>query len=178
MGTVQALSTIVEAAKILRDYDSIKFIMVGSGSRVEWLKSEIKKNNLSNIELPGRFPLYLMPAIMGGASALLVSLIKNPIISQTIPSKLQAYLAAGKPIIASLDGEGSRILHDAKAGVSVPAEDASALAGAILYLKSLSKVDLDEMGRNARSYYDNNFEPRLLGQKLMQLLSDTQGRKL
>lgn len=67
-----------------------------------------------------------MPSIMAGASVLLVSLIKSEIMSLTIPSKVQAYLAAGKPIIASLDGEGARVIIEIWCRFSSSAEDAAA----------------------------------------------------
>ena len=170
MGTVQSLDAIVSAAEILRDDEDIRFVMVGSGSRAEWLKSEIARRNLANVQLPGRFPLSAMPSIMSQASALLVSLVKSPIMSQTVPSKVQAYLAAGKPIIASLDGEGVRVILEAGAGVAAPAEDARGLADAIRDLKSRPTLELERMGQNARIFYEQNFEPRRLAQRLKGML--------
>jgi glycosyltransferase involved in cell wall biosynthesis len=174
MGTVQSLDTIVSAAEILRGEKSIRLVMVGSGSRVDWLKTEIERRNLTNVRLAGRFPLSSMPSIMANASALLVSLKKSQIMSQTVPSKVQAYLAAGKPIIASLDGEGARIVLEAGAGVAAPAEDAQGLANAIRDLKSKPAVELERIGLNARTYYEQNFEPHLLARKLSFLLAAAQ----
>ncbi len=173
LGTVQALETILAAAGILRDEKDITLILVGSGSRVEWLKTEIARENLFNVQLPGRFPLSSMPSIMSRASALLVSLVKSPIMSQTVPSKVQAYMAAGKPIIASLDGEGARVILEAGAGVACRAEDAIGLADAIRTLRSAPPAQLECMGQNARAYYESNFEPRFLARKLKESLQLT-----
>src|SRR5690606_21096955 len=98
----------------------------------EWLRQEVVRRQLGNVQLAGRYVPEAMPGILAQASALLVSLVRSPIMSQTVPSKVQAYLAAGKPIIASLDGEGAQVLNDSGAGVSCPAEDAAALAKAVL----------------------------------------------
>ncbi|QWD81942.1 glycosyltransferase family 4 protein [Polynucleobacter sp. MWH-S4W17] len=171
MGAVQSLDTILGAAEILRQDKSIKLIMVGGGSRVEWLMSEVVRRGLTNIDFQGRLPLSFMPAIMAQASALLVSLSRGQIMSQTIPSKIQAYLAAGRPIIASLDGEGGRIILEAGAGVVAPSEDVRGLANAILELSAMGKDELAGMGQKARTYYEENFEPRLLAQKLKKLLA-------
>lgn len=170
LGTVQALETILDAAEILREEGRISLYLIGSGSRSEWLKSEISRRNLANVKLPGRFPLTAMPSIMSRASALLVSLVRNPVMSQTVPSKIQAYLAAGKPVIASLDGEGAKLILEAGAGVSSPAEDARGLAEAILNLYRCPTEELIHMGENARIYYEANFEPRLLASRLKQHL--------
>ena len=67
LGTVQALDTILSAAEILRDEKDIALILVGSGSRDEWMKSEIARRNLVNVQLPGRFPLSSMPSIMSSS---------------------------------------------------------------------------------------------------------------
>lgn len=174
LGTVQALETILDAAEILREEAGITLYLIGSGSRSDWLRSEISRRNLDNVQLPGRFPLTAMPPIMTHASVLLVSLVKSPIMSQTVPSKVQAYLAAGRPIIASLDGEGARVILEACAGVASPAEDDRGLADAILLLRGLPTDELERMGKNARAYYEANFEPRLLALKLKQALSGIQ----
>lgn len=170
LGTVQALETIVEAARLLSHLPNIRFILIGSGSRSGWLQSEIARLGLTNIQLPGRFPPEAMPGILSQASALLVSLARSPIMSQTIPSKVQAYLAAGKPIIASLDGEGARVIKDAQAGLACPAEDAAALANAVTELESADPAALLRMGANSRLYYEAHFQPDHLAAQLIQRL--------
>ena len=176
LGTVQALDTVLQAAILLRQESDVSFVLVGSGSRSEWLQGEIARLGLENVRLPGRFPPSAMPAIMEKASALLVSLTSNPIMSQTVPSKVQAYLAAGKPIIAALEGEGARIVKEAGAGVVCPAEDAVALVSAIKQLRDMPKAQLERMGENAGKYYQENFEPRMLATRLLKILSEPEGR--
>ena len=177
LGTVQSLETIIGAAELLLDEKDITLILVGSGSRSEWLKSEIARRNLSNVRLPGRFPLSAMPSIMSSASALLVSLVRSKIMSQTVPSKVQAYLAAGKPIIASLDGEGASVILEAGAGIASAAEDVSGLACAIRKLRDSPTHVREEMGKNARAYYENHFEPRFLARNLKEALLATRTKR-
>ena len=174
LGTVQALETILDTANILREEAGIALYLIGGGSRSDWLRSEVSSRRLTNVQLPGRFPLKAMPSIMTRASALLVTLVRSPIMSQTVPSKIQAYLAAGRPIIASLDGEGARVILEAGAGVVSPAEDARGLADAILLLRGLPTDELEQIGKNARAYYEANFEPRMLALKLKNALSGIQ----
>lgn len=173
LGTVQALETIVEAARLLREETDIRFVLIGSGSRLASLNADITRLNLLNIQLPGRFPVEEMPAILNQASALLVSLVRDPIVSLTVPGKVQAYLAARKPIIACMDGEGARIVMEAGAGVACPAEDAVALAAAVKKLRDTPQQELDLMGEHAGEYYLNNFEPKMLGAQLKKILSET-----
>src|SRR3546814_8917605 len=77
-----------------------------------------------------------MPAIYAQADALLLTLIDDPLIAQTVPSKLQSYLAAGVPIVAAVNGEAGEIVRAAGAGIACPANDAQALADAIRALKA------------------------------------------
>lgn len=172
LGTVQALDTVLAAAQLLRDKQDVRFVLVGSGSRSEWLQQEVNRLGLNNVKMPGRYAPADMPGILAQASAVLVSLVKDPIISQTVPSKVQAYLAAGKPIIASLDGEGARVVMDAGAGVACPAEDAQALADAVLQLRNALPVERQQMAQRGLIYYEQHFEPTLLAKRLAQILAD------
>jgi glycosyltransferase involved in cell wall biosynthesis len=166
LGTVQSLDTILEAAERVCDLTDVRFVFVGSGSRDGWLADEVRRRGLTNVQLVGRFAADLMPSILSQASALLVTLVQNPIMAQTIPSKIQAYLAAGKPILAGLDGEGAAIVLEAKAGLVCPAEDGPGLADAVRRLYALSEVDRDKMGAAGRAYYQRHFDPAVLAERL------------
>lgn len=167
LGTVQALDTVLAAAQLLRNEADVRFVLVGSGSRSEWLRQESERLGLTNILLPGRFAPQQMPGILAQASALLVSLARDPTMAQTVPSKIQAYLAAARPIIASLDGEGARVVADAGAGVTCPAEDAKALADAVRWLKALPPEERNRMALLGRSYYERHFDPGALAVQLI-----------
>lgn len=168
LGTVQALGTVLDAAELLLPHPDVRMVLVGSGSRSEWLQKEVTRRQLDNVQLVGRFAPEVMPGILTQASALLVSLVRSPIMSQTVPSKMQAYLAAGKPIIASLDGEGVRVLEASGAGVGCPSENAAALAEAVLRLRAIPQAELQRMGELGQIYYKQYFDPAVLADKLLQ----------
>jgi len=167
IGSAQAVEVIVQAADILREYSDIHFVIFGDGSKREWMLREVERLGLSNIYLPGRFPIEMMPGFMQRASALLVTLADQPIFALTIPARVQAYLAAGRPIIACMNGEGGRIVAEAKAGFATPAEDSRALAKTILRMYKKSVIELDEMGKSGRLYYYENFEHEQLVEQLI-----------
>ena len=158
LGVAQSLETIVDAAEILGKIDSdIRFFLIGSGSQSEWLANQIHCRNLNNIVLAGRYPPVAMPHFYEAASALLVSLRDEPIFAYTIPSKVQGYLAAGRPVIAALNGEGARVVSTAEAGVTCPAGNATALAREVQKLAQMSADERAEIGENARRYAVENF---------------------
>jgi glycosyltransferase involved in cell wall biosynthesis len=158
VGEAQSMKTIVSAAEELLPYKEIKIVIIGSGSKIDWLSKEIKQKSLANLVLEGRYPVETMPTLMRKASVLLVSLTNQPIFSLTIPSKIQAYLAVGRPIVASLNGEGARVINEAKVGLSVPAENAGALAKAILKMYRMSDEQRSQLGENGRAYFKRNFD--------------------
>jgi glycosyltransferase involved in cell wall biosynthesis len=177
LGTVQSLETVIAAAELLKPFPDVRLVLIGSGSRSEWLQRAVSERKLHNVQLPGRYAPQEMPAILAQASALLISLSRGEILGQTVPSKMQAYLASGRPIIASLDGEGRRVLDEAGAGVGCPAEDAAALADAVLRLRGAAPEELQRMGEAGRRYYQQHFDPASLAQQLVRrfhLLAESQ----
>lgn len=167
VGAGQAVEVIVGAAELLKGYPEIQWIVFGHGSRWSWMHEQMQSRCLTNLHLPGRFPVDTMPGVMQKASALLVTLADEPIFALTVPNKIQAYMAAGRPILACLNGEGARIVEDAGAGFGVPAEDAEALAAAVLRLYRLSPERRAEMGANGRRYFKANFDHEILVDELM-----------
>jgi len=158
LGTAQGLETVVEAAVRLRDDPALRVVLVGSGSRLDWLRERKQTLGLDNLVLAGFFPMDTVHQIFDRSSALLVSLTDEAVFALTIPSKVQAYLAAGRPIIASLDGEGARVVNEAGAGFTSPAGDVSALVDNIRRLRVLGDDDRAAMGRAGRAYFEAHFE--------------------
>jgi glycosyltransferase involved in cell wall biosynthesis len=170
LGTAQALETLVQAALALRDESDIRLVLVGSGSRLAWLEAQKRALGLDNLLLPGRFPMESMPQIFARSGALLVSLTDESVFAQTIPSKIQAYLAAGRPIVASLNGEGARVVREAAAGLTSPAEQVMPLVENIRKLHQMSDFERESMGQAGRAYFEKHFEMETQTRILVELL--------
>ncbi len=167
IGKAQSVDTIVNAAKILKDHPQISIVMMGSGSMSAWVAHQQQQYALSNLHLVGHFPVETMPVLMRQAAVLLVTLKKDPIFASTIPSKIQAYLATARPIIACLDGEGARLIQEAGAGLSVAAEDADGLAQAILRLYHATAQEREAMGLRGQAYFKQHFDEQKLTTELV-----------
>lgn len=166
LGTAQAIHVVLEAATLLKNRGGIRFVMVGDGSKREWMEQQVSARGLNNIVFTGSFPVEVMPTLMSRAAALIVTLADTEIFRLTIPSKVQAYLAAGRPIIACLNGSGAEIVKESGAGITVPAENAPALAQAIMDLYTLPAQERLEMGASGRRYYEEHFRHAKLVGKL------------
>lgn len=170
IGNAQAVETLLDSASLLQDLPDFRLVLVGSGSRLDWVRSECDRRKLTNVVLAGRFPSEVMPSIFSRADALLVTLRREIIFSYTVPSKVQAYLAAGRPLVAALDGEGARIIKEAGAGLCCPAEDAKGLAERLRELYAMPVYEREEMGLAGRRYFLEHFEMNKLARKLTDLL--------
>lgn len=172
IGECQDFETTVEAARLVIDKEKkIHFVILGDGRKKKFVEEEVKKHNLQkNFHLLGSFPSHTMPEFFACADALLVTLGDDRIFDLTIPSKVQSYLACGKAIIGSLNGEGAKVIETAKAGVVAPSGQAEKLADKIIELFNTDPETLAEMGKNGRRFFDNNFERELLLDRLLDIL--------
>ena len=113
-----------------------------------------------------------MPHFFAHADAMLVSLKRNNIFALTVPYKVQTYLACGKPVIASLDGEGARVISEAQAGVVAPTQSPQLLAQAITTLVQSSQTQRQQYGNNGRAYFEQNYASEILFNRLEKILAD------
>lgn len=167
VGVAQDFGTILDAAEIVAVYPDIHFVILGTGRAFDWVAEQVDKRSLkSTVHLLGRHAKESMPAYFSLADVMLVTLKKEPVFALTIPAKVQSYMACGKPIVAVLDGEGSRIIHEADAGIAVPAENAKELAGAILSMYKMSPEDRLALGEHGLQYFKKHFESVMLTDRL------------
>ncbi len=172
IGVAQSFDTIINAIEIIQQHN-INVVIIGEGRDKERVEQLINEKSLSNrFFFLGSYPPEEMPEYFACADVLMISLKKADIFSYTIPSKLQSYLACGKPIIGSLDGIGRKIIQESKSGYVSDAEDADFLAGNILKIYNDSDMIKKKFSSNAIRYFQNNFEKSYLIEKLEDILRD------
>lgn len=157
LGEAQDFQTILEAAA-LTSGQGICWLLVGAGRKVEWIRAQISEGALDNVFLLGHYPIEMMPGFFAHADAMLLSLADNPLFRLTVPAKLQAYMASGKPVIGVLAGEGAEVLRASGAGLVVEPGNAKQLAAAALIIRDMPTLDREAMAKNSRRYYQDNFD--------------------
>ncbi len=159
LGRVQALPTLLDAAERLQGHARIHWVFLGEGCQADWMRKEIARRSLEpTVWMLGRHPVERMPEFFAGADALLLSLGGAPALTLTIPTKLQSYLAAGRPILGSVDGEAARVIENSRAGWVAPAEDSEALAELVLRMANAGLAERQAMGQAGRAYWERMFQ--------------------
>lgn len=158
LGSAQALQHVVAAAAVInsRGYEHIKFIFVGSGIEEPALKKQAADLLLPNVEFLPQMRVEDIGCFLHKADALLVHLADDPVFEITIPSKLQAYMMIGRPIIMAVKGEGAAIVQSARAGVTLEPCQPEKLAQTALAISRLSTEELNAMGARGKAYYGTN----------------------
>lgn len=156
MGPAQALETVISAAEMLCDEaPNVCFVFVGSGIAVDALKQKAAAAGLTNVVFVPRVPMAEVSAILQAADALLVHLKDDPLFAITIPSKTQAYMAMGKPLVMAVAGDAAELVQRAGCGVVAKPEDARSLADVVLQLANLPAHEREMMGANSRQFYQD-----------------------
>ncbi len=169
IGESQGFEAILDTVELTKNED-INWIIIGDGRKVNWIKKEIKNRKLSKIHLLGRYPLETMPHFFKMADVMLVSLKDEPIFELTVPAKVQAYMASGKPILGILNGEGKILINESKCGFAVTAGDSLALANKSIEMSKFSIAQIKEICKNSLDFYNQNFLKEKLLNQLEELL--------
>lgn len=155
IGKVQGVDTLLRSAALLRD-QPIHWHILGDGSAFETCRELVQREHLEDqVTLYGRRPLAEMPQFYALADAMLVSMKDDISVNDTLPGKVQSYMAAGKPILGSIAGETPYILEQAQCGICAPPEDPEAFAQVVRAF--IAREDQAAMGENARRYYELHF---------------------
>lgn len=157
MGKAQALDAVLDAAVLLQAREAnVCFVMLGGGLEVVRLQERVKDMQLNNVVFFPAVPMAQVGAFLQKADALLVHLRKDPLFEITIPSKTQAYMAVGKPLLMAVNGDAANLVVESGGGVVAESENPKALAAAIEKLSALPPAALSDMGIKAKAYYQKH----------------------
>lgn len=155
MGFAQDIDSVLQAAQICHTTTpEAEFLFMGGGvdrPRLERLAEEMLLDNVRF--LPPR-PMREMGDVFTGVDALLVHLKDDPLFRITIPSKTQAYLAAGKPILMGVRGDAADLVERSQSGVLCEPGNPQSIAEAVGELASAGPERLAVMGQRGRTFYE------------------------
>ena len=155
MGLAQGLDAVLDAAARCRaTVPHARFVFVGGGVDRDRLQQRAGEMRLANVEFLERQPLSAMQPIFQAADVLLVHLKDDPLFAITIPSKTQAYLAAGRPILMAVGGDAADLVTRAGAGVTAEPGNAESIADAVRQLAEMPAGARARMGEAGKKFYE------------------------
>lgn len=156
VGKVQGMDVLMNAAAILRD-EPIHWHIVGDGSYLEECKAMADELRIADkVTFHGRKPLEEMPVYYAMADAMLVSMSDNISINDTLPGKVQSYMAVGKPVLGTAGAETCYTVNTSKCGYCTPADDTEAFVEIVR--KFINEPENHQkMGENGQKYYYAHF---------------------
>jgi glycosyltransferase involved in cell wall biosynthesis len=172
IGRVQGVEALFATALRMKELDDVQFLFVGSGQKTAWLKQAIAGAQLKNITLVGQRPRSEQSDFLNSCDIAVVPLVRG-MGGAGVPSRLYNVMAAGKPVIASVDhdSETALVVREQDIGWVVAPEEPAEMARAIIEARS-APDRLAEMGRRARKVAEDKYSrPRILAQYQHLLLS-------
>lgn len=160
IGTFQSVECIIAAIEKIKTDIPFKLHIVGDGSMKSTYEKIVQERCLSSkIIFHGRIPAEKMGQYYAFADACILTLSGKNKIGETLPLKLQSYMAEGKPIIAAINGSACEVINESKCGLVGPADDADVLAANMLrFLNCPDKFKA--CGENGRNYFKENFSKK------------------
>ena len=156
IGVHQGLSKLSEGINLItKKNEKIFFHFFGDGTDFEPLKNILKEN--VNIKFHGRVSTDEIGKYMEAADCLFLHLIKDKIYESIIPSKLQAYIEIGKPILAGIEGEARELVVNNDLGVAFESENEDDFVKATLEISTFNEIRSNEIKLRSLNLYKKEF---------------------
>jgi glycosyltransferase involved in cell wall biosynthesis len=165
MGESNALDFLLTAAKQLDK--NIAVVLVGNGANKDALLKRVTDENITNVFVLPAIPKAQIPDFLSRMDALYIGWNKLSIYRFGIcPNKLFDYMLSGKPVVHSVSA-GNDLVADAKCGVSVEAQDVTAIINAINMIAGDDKVVREELGANGHEYVKIHHDYKVLAKRFL-----------
>ena len=158
IGKVQNLDNVIKAFALSKFDNNIQLNFIGDGWNLENIKKLVKENNYKNIVFWGRKPSSDMNIYYELSDVLVISLISDPILELTVPQKFQAYLFAGKPIYAIINGDVKRMVEEYELGLTADPDNLEDIKKGFEKFVTLDEDRLRNIGDNCKNLYLNKFQ--------------------
>ena len=156
-GMSNDIGTILDAAEILKDEPSIRFILLGDGKEKDALHERARQLSLKNVLFLPPVPKKEIPDALAGADACVAILKPIEAYKTTYPNKVFDYMAAGKPVLLMIDGVIREVVEDADAGIFIEPGDAEGLAVAVQALAADPTLG-DRLGGAGKRCVEERFD--------------------
>ncbi len=172
IGPTQSLEDFIEAAGLLQQDASIRFLILGDGILRDELIAKVDQLGLENVLILPYQPYALMPLIYAASDLSLVPQ-STEVGATSMPSKVYRIMACARPVLAYGDPatELMKLVQEVDCGLAVPVGQPGALAEAIRSA-SRNPENLIRMGENGRKYVETYNAKQIVTARYDQLISE------
>lgn len=171
LGEAQGLQTLIEACDAVDD-PNFTCVIAGSGIAEQKLREIAESSDKQNVRFIGRISQEGMTDLVAAANFCYIGLQPHPLSPITMPSKTQAILASGKPILAAAEGDVARLVADNGLGLTADPSNPATIAIAIDRICAMRPREIEALGDRARQFYHHNFSVDLGVSRIESLLTD------
>ena len=175
VGLSQSLDLVLAAARKLADRTDVVFVVNGGGSARAPL--EEAATGLDNVRFVDFQPKERLPEVLAAGDVHVVPL-RRGLARSSVPSKTYSILAAGRPIVASIDEgtEVARVVEEAGAGLAVPPDDPDAFTHALATLLD-DQARSRAMGAAGRAFVERWASPAAVAERYEALFDELVARR-
>ena len=177
MGNAHGLGTLLDAAsQLLNKQPDVLFLLVGEGAEKDQIKAAAQSRGLTNVRFVDQQPRESIPAFISASDVCLVLLKRTDVFKTVIPTKMLEFMSCARPVILGVEGQAQEIVEEARAGIVIEPENASALAQSISRLRAECEFGRN-LGQNGREYILKHYSRARTAAKYSEVLEHLLGRK-
>lgn len=168
-GIANALDSFIEAAKILKNNDSIAFVLVGDGKEIEKMLELAK--DCKNVHFVNPVNKNQVQSVLHYFDVCYIGLKNDPLFKYGVsPNKLFDYMYSGKPILYAINSASFKPVTNINAGLDIESENPKAVVNGVLKLYSMSKEERNQMGQNGKKYVLAHHDYKHLAERLLKVI--------
>ena len=171
LGPAQSLKKIILAFKSV-ETTFFHLVIIGTGIELDNLRELKNRESLSNVTFLPPVKMKEIGDYLNYADLLLVHLKNDPLFEITIPSKIQAYLAIGKPLIVGVRGDSTNLIKKSNSGITFEPDNTKDFLRALREYKNLNKKTINKLSYNSKLFYKNNMAFNIGVKKFSKLFND------
>lgn len=172
IGYVFNYKLVLDTAEKLLKHEEIRLQIIGDGLFKEQMVTEAAERGLKNIDFYPLQPIDIVPDVYSACDVCIIPLRKG-VIGNGVPSKAPLLMACRKTIINSVEADSDyfKIFNDYNMGISVPLNDATSMAEAIIRMYNNPDIR-EQMGINAEAYSRKYYSASVCTKKFIDVFEE------
>ena len=169
---INALDTLLDAAKLMREDNRFAFVSVGDGPEKQRLQKRVEDEEISNFMFLPSVKKRQVPSLLQSMDALYVGSKPISLYRYGVSlNKVYDYMMAARPILYSVDAWNDEIA-EAGCGITVPPGDAAAIQAAAERLIAMTQEERAALGQAGRKWVTEHCDYSVLARRFLHVMEE------